>query len=120
MANQENSVRVTRLAKKRAMEAIGSQFQPANKKRVVLGELSSNPKVGSDRVQKKCGLKKLKKASTMVGKEDELVLNKIDGECIDPQMCETYALDIYEYLRNMEVCILFLIMFLLAMFLESD
>ncbi|PWA55619.1 hypothetical protein CTI12_AA424430 [Artemisia annua] len=35
-------VRVTRLAKKRAMEQIGSQFQPTNKKRVVLGDLSNN------------------------------------------------------------------------------
>ena len=50
-SNQENNnninscvggVRVTRLAKKRAMEQIESQFQPANKKRVVLGDLSNN------------------------------------------------------------------------------
>lgn len=115
MADQENNygVRVTRQAKKRAMEAIGSQFQPANKKRVVLGEISSNaaslenPKVGSDLVQKtKCGSKKVKKAVKAViaaAKKHELAAEKTDDPLIDPQMCEAYVSDIYEYLHNMEV-----------------
>ncbi|KAD4585699.1 hypothetical protein E3N88_23300 [Mikania micrantha] len=115
MADPENNcgVRVTRLAKKRAMEAIGSQLQLANKKRVVLGELSNNagplenPKVGSDRLQKsKCRSKKVKRAvipATMAVKEDETVVEKIDYALIDPQMCEAYVSDIYEYLHNMEV-----------------
>ncbi|KAI3737184.1 hypothetical protein L2E82_27179 [Cichorium intybus] len=115
MADQENQcgVRVTRQAKKRAMEAIGSQFQPANKKRVVLGEISSNavplenPKVGSDFVQKtKCGSKKVKKAVKAViasAKKHELTTEKMDDALIDPQMCEAYVSDIYEYLRNMEM-----------------
>ncbi|KAL8252095.1 hypothetical protein R6Q59_035788 [Mikania micrantha] len=115
MADPENNcgVRVTRLAKKRAMEAIGSQLQLANKKRVVLGELSNNagplenPKVGSDRLQKsKCRSKKVKRAvipATMAVKEDETVVEKIDYALIDPQMCEAYVSDIYEYLHNMEM-----------------
>ncbi|CAI9267108.1 unnamed protein product [Lactuca saligna] len=115
MADQENNygVRVTRQAKKRAMEAIGSQFQPANKKRVVLGEISSNaaslenPKVGSDLVQKtKCGSKKVKKAVKAViaaAKKHELAAEKTDDPLIDPQMCEAYVSDIYEYLHNMEM-----------------
>ncbi|KAF5817578.1 putative cyclin domain-containing protein [Helianthus annuus] len=101
MANQENNcgVRVTRLAKKRAMEAIGCQLQPANKKRIVLGELSNNinQRVGSDLVEvKKFGSKKVKK----VVKERDL---DVFASTSDPQMCEEYAGDIDEYLRNMEM-----------------
>ncbi|KAD6119053.1 hypothetical protein E3N88_10324 [Mikania micrantha] len=115
MADQENncSVRVTRLAKKRAMEAIGSQFQPANKKRTVLGELSNNElsfndrKVGSDNVpKKKCGSKKVKKAvkaASMAAKEPELNVEINDDNLTDPQLCEAYVSDIYDYLRNMEM-----------------
>ncbi|PWA61484.1 Cyclin A/B/D/E [Artemisia annua] len=101
-SNQENNnnvnicvggVRVTRLAKKRAMEQIGSQFQPANKKRVVLGDLSNNVVV----VQKTT-----KGVSKKVVKKD-VNIQKIDDELVDPQMCETYVEDIYDYLRNMEM-----------------
>ncbi|KVH98294.1 G2/mitotic-specific cyclin C13-1-like [Cynara cardunculus var. scolymus] len=115
MADQENiyGVRVTRLAKKRAMEAIVTQLQPPNKKRVVLGELSNNliplenPKVGSDLVQKlKCGAKKVKKPvklATAAAKTHELAAKEIDDPSIDPQMCEPYVSDIYQYLHKMEM-----------------
>nr|GEU71211.1 G2/mitotic-specific cyclin C13-1-like [Tanacetum cinerariifolium] len=86
--------RVTRLAKKRAMEATGSQFQPANKKRVVLGDLSNNVVV----VQKAT-----KRVSKKAIKKDEKVITKIVDEVSDPQMCETYVEDICEYLRIMEM-----------------
>ncbi|PWA93474.1 Cyclin A/B/D/E [Artemisia annua] len=98
-SNQENinscvgGVRVTRLAKKRAMEQIGSHFQPANKKRVVLGDLTNNVVV----VQKTT-----KGVSKKVVKKD-VNIQKIDDELVDPQMCETYVEDIYDYLRNMEM-----------------
>ncbi|KAF5808961.1 putative cyclin domain-containing protein [Helianthus annuus] len=118
MADQENNcgVRVTRLAKKRAMEAMGVHLQPKNKKRVVLGELSnnavsSNADTGSDGGQiVKCGAKKVKKVVQVVTmevkeKECEVVAEKIDDGLVDsdPQMCEAYVSDIYEYLRNMEM-----------------
>ncbi|KAI3758842.1 hypothetical protein L6452_06414 [Arctium lappa] len=102
MADQENK-RVTRMAKKRAMEAIQSQLQPAKKNRVVLGELSNNATVsniGSDlamaKIQKpRFRSKKVKKAVK------ELIVEKIE-KLSDPQMCETYVKDIYDYLHNME------------------
>ena len=75
------------------MEQIGSQFQPANKKRVVLGDLSNH-----DVVQKTT----TKGVSKKVAKKD-VNIQKIDDELVDPQMCETYVEDIYDYLRNMEV-----------------
>ncbi|KAI3773738.1 hypothetical protein L1987_48269 [Smallanthus sonchifolius] len=81
------------------MEAIGSQLQRANKKRVVLGELSNN-------VEKtKCGSKKVKKVvnGVTMAVKGQPVVEKIDDALIDPQMCEAYALDIYEYLQNMEM-----------------
>ncbi|GJZ80888.1 G2/mitotic-specific cyclin C13-1-like protein, partial [Tanacetum coccineum] len=93
-SNQENScVGGARLAKKRAMEAIGSQFQPANKKRVVLGDLSNNVVV----VQKTTPKKVIKKDVKSV----KIPLN--EDKSNDPQLCEAYVEDIYDYLRNMEM-----------------
>ncbi|PWA56303.1 Cyclin A/B/D/E [Artemisia annua] len=87
-------VRVTRLAKKRAMEQIGSQFQPANKKRVVLGDLSNNNVAVVQKTTKGVSKKVVKK---------DVSIQKIDDELVDPQMCETYVEDICDYLRNMEM-----------------
>ncbi|KAJ9567622.1 hypothetical protein OSB04_003588 [Centaurea solstitialis] len=109
MADQENK-RVTRMAKKRAMEAIQSQLQPAKKNRVVLGELSNNATVSSDynigsdtaKVQNpKFKSKKVKKAVKAALEKQELILEKAE-KLSDPQMCETYVSDIYEYLHDME------------------
>ncbi|XP_076917165.1 G2/mitotic-specific cyclin C13-1-like [Bidens hawaiensis] len=107
MADQENKnkntfVRVTRLAKKRAMEATGIHFQPANKKRVVLGELSNN--VVSSENQKKVKKDVIVKPA-VVEKEDERVGEKIGDALtsVDPQMCEAYVSDIFDYLHNMEM-----------------
>ncbi|KAI3763011.1 hypothetical protein L1987_53459 [Smallanthus sonchifolius] len=77
------------------MEAIGSQLQPANKKRIVLGELSNNA-VQLEVQKKKCGSKKVKKGV-------KLDVERVDDTWSDPQMYEAYASDIYEYLRNMEI-----------------
>ncbi|KAI7735907.1 hypothetical protein M8C21_008622 [Ambrosia artemisiifolia] len=105
MGDQENKgeVRVTRLAKKRAMEAIGCQLQPVNKrKRVVLGELSNNQVVGCDDVDiKTCGSKKVKKEGVKHVLERDL--DVFDRTGSDPQMCEAYVNDIHEYLSNMEM-----------------
>ncbi|XP_071733301.1 G2/mitotic-specific cyclin C13-1-like isoform X2 [Rutidosis leptorrhynchoides] len=104
MADQENcGVRVTRLAKKRAMEAIESLSQPANKKRVVLGELSNNSILRShDKLPKtKCIQNKNLKKPVLTN--NELSVEKLEDASLDLQMCETYDSDIYDYLRNMEV-----------------
>ncbi|XP_076920088.1 G2/mitotic-specific cyclin C13-1-like [Bidens hawaiensis] len=109
MADQENknmnmniSVRVTRLAKKRAMEATGTHYQPANKKRVVLGDLSNN--VASSENPKKVKKDVIVKPAA-VEKEDERVGEKIGDALtsVDPQMCEAYVSDIFDYLHNMEM-----------------
>ncbi|KAI3522225.1 hypothetical protein L1887_11709 [Cichorium endivia] len=110
MADQENK-RVTRMAKKRAMEAIESQLQPAKKNRVVLGELSNNAVVDDSettisdlvKIQKqKCRSKKGKKAVKAAQETQQLVVEKIDEKFSDPQMCEEYVSDVYEYLHMME------------------
>ncbi|XWS21257.1 hypothetical protein CRYUN_Cryun30bG0040100 [Craigia yunnanensis] len=122
MADQENCVRVTRLAvKKRAAESAGIKDEKVtNKKRVVLGELSnlSNVVVSANKVQGKETQKPkpkgkvktrtrvvrpaLKVKKEEVEDEDEKAVD-IDAKSDDPQMCGHYASDIYEYLHQMEV-----------------
>ncbi|GKE49843.1 hypothetical protein Tco_1481101, partial [Tanacetum coccineum] len=84
-------LRVTRLAKKIAMEGTGSQFQPANKKRVMLGDLSNNVVA-----QKTTPKKVIKKEVKLV----KIPLNKDKSN--DPQMCAAYVEHIYDYLRDTE------------------
>ncbi|XP_057978797.1 putative cyclin-A3-1 isoform X1 [Malania oleifera] len=104
MADQENCMRVTRAAKKRAAAAMAQA--PPTKKRVVLGELPNLPNVGSvpnlgDGSEKpKCRAKrKVKRAAA----QREEPPQNIDVELDDPQMCGSYASDIYDYLHNMEM-----------------
>ncbi|KAK9054298.1 hypothetical protein SSX86_025376 [Deinandra increscens subsp. villosa] len=106
MADQLNN-RVTRqMAKKRALEAIESHLQPSKKTRVILGEISNNilsssSETNLDKIPNpKCRSKKLKKAAV---KASELIAEKITEKLSDPQMCEAYAADIYDYLHNMEM-----------------
>lgn len=113
MADQENSVRLTRAARKRA--ALGNaEEQPPNKKRVVLGELSNLPNVVVSRnpisksePQKPKGKAKtkVKKALLPTSTKNDDVEGKVDTDAKsdDPQMCGPYVSDIYEYLHTMEV-----------------
>ncbi|KAJ4701673.1 Cyclin [Melia azedarach] len=118
MADQENCVRVTRAAKKRAA-AVNAEDQPANKKRVVLGELSNlsnvvvsvNPSLKPES-QKPKGKSKTKVKRALVPTKEETKTTKkedvepdvdIDEKSDDPQMCGPYVSDIYEYLHKMEV-----------------
>ncbi|XP_073051551.1 putative cyclin-A3-1 [Primulina eburnea] len=119
MADQENCVRVTRLAAKRRAAA-ESMEERNEKKRVVLGEIqnvASSRNVGSSEGlksdvvggKKERGPKlnaKKKKASTRINKSaNEEFDSGIDvvRECDDPQMCGAYVYDIYGYLHNMEM-----------------
>lgn len=128
MADQENCVRVTRAAKKRAA-AVNAEDQPANKKRVVLGELSNlsnvvvsvNPSLKPES-QKPKGKSKTKVKRALVPTKEETKTTKkedvepdvdIDEKSDDPQMCGPYVSDIYEYLHKMEVSRRF---YLLAVF----
>lgn len=108
MADQENSVRITRAAKKRAaaaMAASDSLQLPPNKKRVALGELPNLSNVaatpaavpGSGAQKQKFRPKKKEKVKAAVVAPD------VGAKSDDPQMCGPYATDIYEYLHSMEM-----------------
>ncbi|XAR61938.1 hypothetical protein NMG60_11016494 [Bertholletia excelsa] len=112
MADKENYMRVTRLAKKRAAEALttpaSEHRQPANKKRVVLGELSnlSNFTVTTGTDSKKLKpkpstRKKVTKAAN--ARTTATTTQDINEKSEDPQMCGAYASDIYEYLHKSEM-----------------
>ncbi|KAK4374352.1 hypothetical protein RND71_005029 [Anisodus tanguticus] len=109
MASQANCVRVTRLAKKRAAEAMVQHLQQPTKKRVVLAEIQD---LGINQIddkvfdymplKSKCKQttnRKLKSSVSEKEKEFDVVANLDD----DPQMCSAYASDIYDYLHQMEI-----------------
>lgn len=117
MAAADNCVRVTRASKKRAAAAAVVEGQSANKKRVVLGELSNIQNVnGSMAPQKrkaksqmtKCKPKKRAKVGvaptmkTTVVSEDNDPKLTVDDILDDPEMKGPYSSDIYAYLRKME------------------
>ncbi|XP_060173383.1 putative cyclin-A3-1 [Lycium barbarum] len=89
MAGQENCVRVTRLAKKRAAEAMVQYLQQPNKKRVVLAEIQNQIKPKTKQITTKRKVKRF--------------VNEKDKEFDDPQMCSAYVSDIYGYLHHMEI-----------------
>lgn len=122
MADQENTMRLTRAAAKRKAEAAEGNF--AKKNRVVLGELpnsSSNvvvpaiqePGKQAQKPNRKGNATKVKKA--LPTKSDEVAAEPkkgavsdekevaVDADSDETQMCEPYVCDIYDYLRKMEV-----------------
>jgi hypothetical protein len=113
MAEQETSVRVTRAAKKRAATATADEQAPT-KKRVVLGELPNlsnvivpaNPGSGAGPQKPKCKTKTkkvTKSATTAAVKPAGTAEKDTNSKPDDPQMCEPYVSEIYEYLHKMEV-----------------
>ncbi|KAL8058726.1 hypothetical protein ABFX02_03G038900 [Erythranthe guttata] len=110
MADQGgNCVRVTRLAARKRAAGEAMQPQENKKKRVVLGEIQ-NILSGLDGKNQnnypKANEKKRKEIRVKVTKSlKERNASGIDvnGERDDPQMCEAYVSDIYDYLRNMEM-----------------
>ncbi|PIA56677.1 hypothetical protein AQUCO_00700795v1 [Aquilegia coerulea] len=108
---QENSVsvRITRgAAKKRAAaEQSLQQQEPATKKRVVLGEitnLTNNRVFGDLKLDVVGGLQKRQTRSNKKKLEQKSVVKDVvEIHSDDPQMCVTYAADIYEYLHSMEI-----------------
>lgn len=99
----EKCAPITRAAaKRRAMAAaLVEDQQLATKKRAVLGDLTNltNPNFGFAPQKPKCETKK--------------AAPEPDNE--DPQLCGSYASDIYAYLRRMEVLRSFLGLFLLLL-----
>ncbi|XP_031403735.1 cyclin-A3-4-like isoform X1 [Punica granatum] len=126
MAEQAQSGRVTRAARKRAAAAAVAgpgDHTPVTKKRVVLGELTNQsnivlqPKEPSEprkpvnprakgKVKKgvrKCAVRSKVEPARPEKKEEGDCGIDVRAEDDDPQMCREYAADIYEYLRTMEI-----------------
>ncbi|GER29939.1 cyclin A-like protein [Striga asiatica] len=110
MANQENCVRVTRLAAKKRAAQEATAGEKSKKQRVVLGDiqnvLSSQNVCEKGKGNSKRKLKEGKlggKKSLKVGNDPAIDL---DGKIDDPQMCGAYVSDIHEYLRKMEFLII--------------
>nr|XP_023914109.1 putative cyclin-A3-1 isoform X2 [Quercus suber] len=105
MAEEENCVRITRAAEKRALSAASGS---PNEKRVVLGELQnlSNVVVPVNTKPVTKTKPKAKKAvtttliSTTKGSPTKVVT---DASYDDPQLCGAYASDIDDYLHIMEM-----------------
>ncbi|KAG5573428.1 hypothetical protein H5410_063194 [Solanum commersonii] len=97
MADQENFVRVTRLAKKRAAEAMVQQLQQPNKKRVVLSEIQDLSNVGINQIEDKVFV-----SEPLRPKCKQISKRKVKSSD-DPQMCSAYVSDIYDYLHQMEI-----------------
>ncbi|GAB2269622.1 Belongs to the cyclin [Dionaea muscipula] len=123
MADKEN-VRLTRAAarKRPASEALPSTADPSPaKKRVVLGDISSNTlrnlseSIRSATQKKPTRCRTTKRATDAVNASTEAAVTTTGTTAsgaedkqethvvsIDPQLCPDYATDIYEYLRVME------------------
>ncbi|KAM4121616.1 hypothetical protein ACB094_01G019200 [Castanea mollissima] len=103
MAEEENCVRITRAAQKRALSAASGS---PNKKRVVLGELPNLSNVVVPVNTKPVTKPKAKKAitttliSTTKGSPTKV---ETDASYDDPQLCGAYASDIDDYLHKMEM-----------------
>ncbi|XP_004252821.1 G2/mitotic-specific cyclin C13-1-like [Solanum lycopersicum] len=98
MADQENFVRVTRLTKKRAAEAMVQQLQQPNKKRVVLSEIQDLCNVGINQIEDKVFV-----SEPLRPKCEQIIKRELKTSDDDPQMCSAYASDIYDYLHQMEI-----------------
>ncbi|XP_019199920.1 PREDICTED: putative cyclin-A3-1 [Ipomoea nil] len=109
MAEQENCMRVTRWAKKRAADGLIVEQQPG-KKRVALREIKDFPnqiqnlgsKLHGPKKTKQQAKKKVKKIVKVEKGTNGVEKDGIDSKSDDPQMCSAYVSDIYEYLRQME------------------
>ncbi|GMH17807.1 hypothetical protein Nepgr_019648 [Nepenthes gracilis] len=129
MADKENCMRVvTRAAKRRVMETMSSPTESqrqltATKKRLVLGDISSNVlgglngHAGSEpqkpkRSRPKIVTEEITGSATVPATKTPVVEAvqaaaetswDIDAASDDPQMCPAYVGDIYNYLHSMEV-----------------
>ncbi|KAH0705273.1 hypothetical protein KY290_009966 [Solanum tuberosum] len=98
MADQENAVRVTRLAKRRAAETMVQHLQQPNKKRVVLSEIQDLSNVGINQIEDKVFV-----SEPLRPKCKQIIKRKVKSSDDDPQMCSAYVSDIYDYLHQMEI-----------------
>ncbi|GFQ01533.1 putative cyclin-a3-1 [Phtheirospermum japonicum] len=104
----QDCVRVTRLAvKKRAAEEVMQLQQRVNKKkRVVLCEIQNVLTSKNQDLDENENTTKRKRNEKKENSDVEEANSAKEGNrylSSDPQMCETYVSDIYEYLHNMEM-----------------
>ncbi|CAH9053878.1 unnamed protein product [Cuscuta europaea] len=110
MTDPENCVRVTRLAKKRAAEAMTAEHMQQRKKRVALAEINDFPTMKSDEIQSiepKPQHPKANPAKRVKLELEKYSINTAEEDGVDlksdhPQRCSAYSSDIYVYLRRME------------------
>ncbi|XP_011629119.1 cyclin-A3-1 isoform X2 [Amborella trichopoda] len=103
-ANQENNVRVTRAARKRAAAALQPcSPPPARKKRVALGELQNFSNVLPDINTGNGGDPKASLKPLKLRTEEREEPVDVDLVSEDPILGSAYASDIYQYLRSAEV-----------------
>lgn len=105
MADQENCMRVTRLASRKRAAEVEMVADKSKKKRVVLGEIQnvlSSQDQKTRVVNEKQKIKPQKKAKILKEKAVDPAID-LNGTSDDPQMCGAYASDIYEYLHHMEM-----------------
>ncbi|KAH6788573.1 Cyclin A3 [Perilla frutescens var. frutescens] len=112
MADQENSMRVTRLAARKRAAEEPMVAEKSKKKRVVLGEIQNVLPSRDQKIrvvnekQKSKPQRNVKKGEIGGDKEPKISTDPaidLNGDSDDPQMCGAYASDIYEYLHNMEM-----------------
>ncbi|KAM5565788.1 putative cyclin-A3-1 [Rosa sericea] len=106
MAEKENCVRVTRAMKRKAEAAAVDQTPP--KKRVVLGELPNLqnavvPANEGSRVEPHKRKSRTKSRAAKKALPIPETAPEVETTPSDPQMCEPYSRDIYEYLHKLEV-----------------
>ncbi|XP_020587068.1 cyclin-A3-1-like isoform X2 [Phalaenopsis equestris] len=102
MADKENCSRLTRAAAKRANASVAAaERRPAKRKRVALAELPKLSNALSDSSSPNLVISKSKLKSKKGGKAGDVNVGRDESD--DPQLCPNYALDIYRYLRSMEV-----------------
>lgn len=90
--------RPQREAKKKAVAALCEQQR--KRKRVPLGEITNDVITNANDVV--LPTQKKRNVATSSNSDETPVPEKLE-KFEDPQLCETYVSDIYDYLRNMEV-----------------
>uniref|UniRef100_A0A6P4ATX8 B-like cyclin n=1 Tax=Ziziphus jujuba TaxID=326968 RepID=A0A6P4ATX8_ZIZJJ len=112
MDDKENSMRVSRAAKRKAAASMAESHVPT-KKRAVLGELQnlSNPPSHPNQNQSSGVVPQKQKCGTKTRAQKALPMTKTlttskqdkDTKSDDPQICGPYVSDVYAYLHQLEV-----------------
>lgn len=97
MADKENSVRITRLGKKRAAL---EPLEPATRKRVALGEIPTKSNIPAI---VDVGFETQPKRGKRNAKKKAVTCTNVEAKSEDPHLCEPFESEMFEYLHNMEM-----------------